>query len=112
MRGWTLLGLVALIGLNGATSFTTKQQGPAFKGVNSKKDEADVFQPAASHTSCASNTAAFGVDTAAAQAAAVAYGPYYYAEQESDDEDLVGFGTAVISCLLSLALGFGLGYGT
>jgi hypothetical protein len=60
--------------------------------------------------------APFGVN-----GAAVAYGPYYYYTQqlqntrdnnEDDDEELITIGTAVVSCLLSLILGFGLGYGT
>jgi hypothetical protein len=62
--------------------------------------------------------------------AAVAYGPsyyqqqqqyqqqhqqqleQYYAQQAGDDEELITVSTAVVSCLLSLILGFGLGYGT
>jgi hypothetical protein len=62
--------------------------------------------------------APFGVN-----GAAVAYGPYYYYTQqlqnaiardndEDEDEELITIGTAVVSCLLSLILGFGLGYGT
>jgi hypothetical protein len=61
-------------------------------------------------------TAPFGIN-----GAAVAYGPYFYYTQqlqntrendEDDDEELITIGTAVVSCLLSLILGFGLGYGT
>jgi hypothetical protein len=62
--------------------------------------------------------AAFGVDTAAAHggaaASAVAHNYYYPAEYTDDDDDeaLIGFGAALITCAFSLALGFGLGYGT
>ena len=33
-------------------------------------------------------------------------------QQEEDDEEIIGYGTALISCVISLALGFSLGYGT
>lgn len=33
-------------------------------------------------------------------------------QQNTDDEELVSLSTALVSCLVSLALGFGLGYGT
>jgi hypothetical protein len=115
MRGLSLLFLVVLVGLDGATAFTTKKHDrkrPAFKGLNLKKDE-DAQPTTTPHAAAGpSNTAAFGVSSAAAQAGAVAYGPYYYTVEEDDDDELIGFGTAVISCVLSLALGFGLGYGT
>lgn len=45
--------------------------------------------------------------------AALAVAPTLSHEDEVMDEDIViGYGTALISCALSLALGFGLGYGT
>jgi hypothetical protein len=33
-------------------------------------------------------------------------------EEDDDDEELISIGTALVACALSLALGFGLGYGT
>lgn len=32
--------------------------------------------------------------------------------QNEDDDVLIGYGTALVSCVISLALGFSLGYGT
>jgi len=33
-------------------------------------------------------------------------------EETDEDDDLVGYGTAVVSCMISLALGYTLGYAT
>ena len=33
-------------------------------------------------------------------------------EEYEDDEELVGYATAVVSCVISLALGYTLGYAT
>jgi len=101
-----LLFFILLLGtLNNAVAFTTKKREPtrtAFKALNKKEDS----------PSSGSNTVTAA--TASGNAAALAFAPYvaYDLSQEEDDEAVIGYGTAIISCALSLALGFGLGYGT
>lgn len=96
----------------GAAAFTTKpkherstSKRPAFKSVSHTADEATAeVQQQQTTTGGGSNTAAF------VHPVAVAYGSH--ARTEEDDEEVIGYGTAVVSCVLSLVLGFGLGYGT
>lgn len=45
-------------------------------------------------------------------AIATAMAPVVYRAVEEDEEDSVGIGTGLIACVVSLALGFSLGYGT
>ena len=99
-----LFFILLLATLDNAAAFTTKKREPtrtAFKALNKKEES-----PASGSTAT--------VATASGNAAALAFAPYvaYDLSQEEDDEVVIGYGTAIISCALSLALGFGLGYGT
>jgi hypothetical protein len=106
-RTMLLLGL-ALVG--GADAFTTKKRDkrPAFKyspAVNNNNESKEVARE--EHTSAATGT----------QSARFAFPPtaamiqQHYAESAQEEDD-VSYGTALVTCVLSLALGFGLGYGT
>ena len=93
---------------SGAAAFSTTKldprSRPSFKAAPSvSTKEKDSTSPAP----VPRDTAAFGVSNTAAASMA----PALYAEEE-DDEELIGYGTALISCVISLALGFTLGYGT
>jgi len=113
-RCFLLLVLVLVSTFEGTAAFSTKpkherSKRPAFNMSQKNKDEATAkVGHQQKQTTTSTNTAAFGVHPAAA---AVAYGSYAHSAEEDDDE-LIGYGTAVVSCLLSLVLGFGLGYGT
>jgi len=95
--------LLMVVLLHGSNAFTTKKRETsrrAFKTTSVTLDQEHVTASAtASHHS--HNPAAFGF------AASVV--PY---EADLDDDIAVGYGTAIVSCVISLALGFGLGYGT
>lgn len=123
-----------LVSWNGVSAFTTKQKsdrsskrpavfdvkkgGGGVAAAPTVKDggEAGGVQQSQPHA------AAFGMNAGAA-AAALAYQYHhqhhpqeYFSDhgnnKNDEDELIIGVGTAVISCILSVALGFGLGYGT
>lgn len=110
--------LLVCIHFQEAAAFTTQKREPsrvAFQtsSRNSKEDSAAAAPgPAPAATTrgagSSSNTAAF----AFAPAQQVQRYAEYYAGEELDDELVIGYGTALVSCILSVALGFGLGYGT
>ena len=112
MRGVKAL-LFLVLAVCECTAFTTKKRDnrrPTFKGAPSSPAAIEVIeeQPPQQLSAVAdANTAAAGPmfampPTAMAHAAT---------SLEEDEED-IGYGVAVVSCFLSLALGFGLGYGT
>jgi hypothetical protein len=105
-----LFCFLAVLGTSSA--YTTKkreQRRPAFKASSVTKEET---------TAPTSNAAPApsGLPVAFAPAVAYAYAHAHahasYHEDSLDDEELIGYTTAFISCFLSLAIGFGLGYGT
>jgi hypothetical protein len=106
MKGWTflLVTVVCLLNNSPALSFTTTKKHetsskrPAFSLIGDDGNQPQQSPP----------KNAFAVNPAAA---AVAYGSYADFLYGEGDEDLIGYKTAAISCLLSLILGFGLGYG-
>jgi hypothetical protein len=110
MRGLLLFVVFLLITLGRSTAFTTKKREPtrrAFKSAsvnNNMKEEAAAASPTTA-AAAGGNSAAF----AFAHRAAVAHGMPH---DDLDEEVVIGYATALISCALSLALGFGLGYGT
>ena len=83
-------------------AFTTKKRDgrPAFS--NPPAAPAPVSSPSKSYAFAPTTT------TATTNAALESYQEH----DDYDDEVVVGYTTAVISCALSLVLGFGLGYGT
>lgn len=98
--------MLLFVALNGATAFTAKKREPtrrAFKAASSVTREETATVPSTPTSTTGSNTAAFVYVT---QAPVVPY------EGDLDDDIAVGYGTAIVSCVISLALGFGLGYGT
>jgi hypothetical protein len=92
--------MILLVFLHGADAFTTKKRETArraFKTPSVTKEE--TVTPSAS-----SNSAAFAFAPYVVQ--------YVHAEGSLEDDMAIGYGTAIASCIVSLALGFGLGYGT
>jgi hypothetical protein len=92
--------LMLLVFLHGSDAFTTKKRETtrrAFKTPSVSKEGETVTASSAS-----SNSAAF------------AFAPYVvpYVHAVGEDDMAIGYGTALASCVVSLALGFGLGYGT
>ena len=129
--------LLLIVGYNTTTAFTTSQKqkhdrkrhalfDTASSGASASIQEVEVAPPSlkrAQHQQ--TNTAVtpppvpFGmpssdVSAAATAAITIAYKEcdYYQEEDDEYDEELIGYATAVVSCFLSLALGFGLGYNT
>ena len=114
--------MVLAVLLGGTSAFTTNKQdrkhlaykvGPTTREESAPRTSSELHQqPTQKDHHAPTTTAAFGVNYAA-QAAVAVHGPYYFTqEDDDDDENLIGFGTALVSCFVSLALGFGLGYGT
>lgn len=68
------------------------------------KDESRSQAAVHQSTAKASTTYAF--------APAISYAEVKYETDDVDDEVVIGYATALISCVLSIAIGFGLGYGT
>jgi hypothetical protein len=99
MKGYKTL-ILLLLAVFGADAFTTKQRErhPAFQNVPVVKDT-----PGQEH-SPPNNTPMFAFPLMA-HAVAIQ-------QEESEDELDIGYGTALLSCVLSIAVGFGLGYGT
>ena len=100
--------LVLLLVICEANAFTTRKRDrrPAFKGTSPVVMESSTSKedhPALSDASGAVMFAMHGSPMTPAVA---------IIQEDADDEIDVGYGTALVSCLLSLALGFGLGYGT
>jgi hypothetical protein len=108
MKAFRVILLLSLA-LTGADAFTTKkrEKRPAFQSADVFKDrkEAKEEQMAPSTTSNAPTTM-FALPPST-MAAAI---PMMH--QEAEDEVDVSYGVAMVTCVLSLALGFGLGYGT
>ena len=90
-------------------AFTTKKIDPrspraAFKASPSvTKDHKDDTAPAAP-----GNTPVF----AFTHSPAASMAPSVQHEEYEDDDEIIGYGAAVVSCVISLALGYTLGYAT
>jgi hypothetical protein len=100
--------LVLLLVICEAKAFTTRKRDrrPAFKGASPVVIESSTSkedQPTMSDSTGAIMFAMHGNPMTPAVA---------IIHEDTEDEIDVGYGTALVSCLLSLALGFGLGYGT
>jgi hypothetical protein len=96
-----------------SAAFTPKKREHAFKRQQdvsnpSLKQQQDAIVAAAA-TYC-SEESCYPPPFAIAQAA-VAMTPMHH-EVESDEDLVIGYGTGVIACVVSLALGFSLGYVT
>ena len=104
------LFVLALLSLTRASAYTAKkreQRRPAFGATSVTSAAKEETTAAATSAASGGNTAAFTSAPGVGYAAA----PYHQIE-ELEEEELIGYGTAIVSCVLSLALGFGLGYGT
>jgi hypothetical protein len=106
MKAFKTMLLFGLALFGGADAFTTKkrEKRPAFKyspAVNNKESKEVAREE---HTPAAGPTTRFALPPSAAM---------LQQHGESLDEEIdVSYGTALVTCVLSLALGFGLGYGT
>lgn len=109
--------------LPSTVAFTTKKCDPAFKS----KEDSPPRGSASSPTSSAPSQSIVGQPHSSGQqyqhkqlhstANHYAFAPavvYYQVPSEDnlDDEVVVSYATALISCAITLAIGFGLGYGT
>jgi hypothetical protein len=110
MKAFRTLLLLCLALVGGADAFTTKkrEKRPAFKyspAVNNNNEYNEMARE--EHTPAATGTqsARFALPPTAAMI------QQQYAESAEEEID-VSYGTALVTCVLSLALGFGLGYGT
>ena len=92
-----------------ADPFTTKKrERPAFKSAAVAKEATEAMeepQQAPSTTTSNNNGPMMFAHPPGTMAASI---PVHHYEDEVD----VSYGAALVSCVLSLALGFGLGYGT
>ena len=88
-----------------AGAFTTKkrERRPAFKATSVTKENNDEDS---ANVPCASCGQMFALLQYPMTPVAVQH------YEDSEDELDIGYGTVLLSCMLSLALGFGLGYGT
>jgi hypothetical protein len=95
--------LVLLLAAAVSDAFTTKkrERHPAFKSAPVSMEE---------QTTSASATGSAGGPLFAMPPHSMA--PALMHPEDAEDELDIGYGTALVSCMLSLALGFGLGYGT
>lgn len=121
MAAFVVLALF-MSSLPSTSAFTTKKCEPAFKA----KEDSAPRGSASSSASSAPSQSIVGQHHpgqqhqhkqlhSAANHYAFAPAVVYYqvpAEENFDDEVVVGYATALISCALTLAIGFGLGYGT
>ena len=117
MKAWMFC--VLLLSLSSeAMAFTTKKLDPmatrpahAFKataslGSSSKERDESLPLPMVS-----GSTPAFALPHPATHKG-VSMAPAVYIEEDEEDDELFSYGTALVSCVASLALGFTLGYGT
>ena len=106
MRTWYCFLFLLLV--SSAAAFTTKKIDPRTRPHPAFKTSATVAkEPKDDATPAPVPGPAFArTNTAASMAPAV------YHEDDEDDDELIGYGTALVSCVISLALGFTLGYGT
>ncbi|CAB9517378.1 expressed unknown protein [Seminavis robusta] len=111
MKAWFYVVLILAL-TSRAVAFTAKKldprsSRPAFKSTASVgKDRDDVSQ-----LPVHGNTPAFALPQGTSLG--VSMSPAVYNGDEDEDEDeLFSYGTALVSCVISLALGFTLGYGT
>jgi hypothetical protein len=91
-----------------AKAFTPKNREhrtahPAFKagGMVKEKEESSSSVPVPG------STPAFAFANPAASMS-----PAVMPQHEEEDDEMIGYGTALVSCVISLALGFSLGYVT
>jgi len=126
-----LVILFMIVGNSKCMGFSTKKierSYPAFKKAQSKSQpSATTYSDNAKHNGNNNpTTAPFGMYTASKVATAVSSTSqtskasvsssssiaHYYDDHEDDEAIIYGYGTIVLSCALSIALGFSLGYGT
>lgn len=108
MRGIKAL-LLLVLAVYECSAFTTKKRDrrPTFKGAASAAIEVKEDQHVAA-VADGTTGPMFAIPPSAVAPAVVATTSVELPEDEED----IGYGVAVVSCFISLALGFGLGYGT
>ena len=104
--------ILCLVATGATAAFAPKKREPAFKRqqevqTSSLKQQQDAIAAAAA--AYCSEESCYPPPFAIAQAAA-AMAPVQQLDQ--DDDLVVGYGTGVLACVVSLALGFSLGYVT
>lgn len=117
MRNRAVFWIILFLGLQGAAAFTAKKHEsvtrPAFAANNNNNNNNAEPSPAPQHLHQAQgsgNWATFAFAPASVPAVYMASQQHQVASE--DDEVVIGYSVAIISCAISLALGFGLGYGT
>jgi len=120
---YCLIILAALIAVGDVIAFSTKKgmdmPRPAFKKAASMKETDESSSATASpHPGPAF---AFATGSSSSTSGTISNSPsgssstISVAQSQQDDLDddlIIGFGTVVVSCAVSLVLGFSLGYGT
>jgi hypothetical protein len=100
--------LVLLLAVVGSDAFTTKkrERRPAFKSAPVSMEEQQTASASASATGNTAGAGPLFAMPSHSMASALMQ------PEDAEDELDIGYGTALVSCMLSLALGFGIGYGT
>ena len=99
--------------LMGADGFTTKKQ-ERHQPASFQSPVKEGGKKTSDNNNLASHSGATGPLFALPSPAAYAAVPQEYQQfmMMQEEEEDVSYGVALVSCMLSLALGFGLGYGT
>jgi hypothetical protein len=118
MKAWLFRFIMLLCLSSGTMAFTTKKldpmvtrPGPALKAAvaaSSKRKERDDTSP----LPLSGNTPAFARPQSAMHHLGGATAPAVYNDEDEEYGELFSYGAALVSCVISLALGFTLGYGT
>lgn len=83
-----------------ATAFAPAQQKPAFKPLAMSKQAPEPIKEMKSK------------DAAAVAAFATALAPFAAHAEVVDEATVIGYGAGLVACVVSLAVGFAIGYGT
>jgi hypothetical protein len=111
-----LVALLAIMCANGSNAFVpnngqTRERRPAFSAVesesNNKQQQQQPTVMGSSSVPIPAPSTMFALPPSAMAAALTAA----YEEQQAEEGGDVSYGVALVSCVLSLALGFGIGYG-
>jgi hypothetical protein len=108
MKGLTSLLICLLLAAGTTNAFTTKKPSKT-----SKRHTAPLFTATGTAATVRAETTTEAKKTAAVFFSSSAQNDHHHHfEMRTNEEPLVSPGTAALACLLTIAVGFGLGYGT
>jgi hypothetical protein len=112
MKGLTSLLICLLLAAGPTNAFTTKKPAKTSKRHSANGGSGAPLFTATGTAATVPRETTVAKKTAAVLVSSSTKKDHHHFEMRNNEEPLVSPGTAALACLLTIAVGFGLGYGT